>query len=250
MAYVTNKFCWHGVVSTDVEKAKAFYPEAIGHTIQTIPMGDSSADMFAGADGVPRGHFMAPPMPGVPSHWTNYLRVDDVDASAAAAVANGGGMMVPPTDIPVGRFSVVTSPSGAAIHLFHEADESVSENPGGGEGSIHWVELHSKDLPADLKWLTSTFDLTIEEMPMPNGTYSILKSGDVTLGGAMPAMMEQAPSMWLAWVHVANCDEAAARVTSNGGQVFGQPWDMDGVGRMVVVADNTGGVFGIITPSA
>ena len=32
MAYANNKFCWHGCVSTDVEKAKAFYPEVLGWT--------------------------------------------------------------------------------------------------------------------------------------------------------------------------------------------------------------------------
>jgi hypothetical protein len=47
-------------------------------------MGDSKATMVNVNDSI-MAHYMAPPMPGVPSHWNNYLRVDDVDASAAKA---------------------------------------------------------------------------------------------------------------------------------------------------------------------
>jgi len=118
MAYQTNRFCWHGIVSTDTEKAAAFYPAVLGWTAMTVPMGEHNATLFA-ANGVPLAHYMAPPMEGVPSYWDNYIRVDDVDASTTAAVANGGQQLVPPTDIPVGRFSVVTSPSGAIICLLH-----------------------------------------------------------------------------------------------------------------------------------
>ena len=151
MAYNNLEFCWHGVISTDTEKAKSFYAAALPWTVQTVPMGDSDATMFA-ANNIPRAHLMAPPMEGVPSHWDNYLRVEDVDASTAAAVANGGKLIVPGTDIPPGRFSVVASPSGAMISLFHEADPT-SANAPAGPGSVHWVELHSTNLEADLAWL-------------------------------------------------------------------------------------------------
>jgi hypothetical protein len=33
MAYETNRFCWHGALTTDVEKTKAFYTETIGWTV-------------------------------------------------------------------------------------------------------------------------------------------------------------------------------------------------------------------------
>ncbi len=186
----------------------------------------------------------------MPSHWNNYLRVDDVDARAAAAAANGGQILVPPTDIPPGRFSTVASPSGATFSLFHEADEATANNPPAGDGSIHWVELHSTDVDADVAWLKSTLGVGTQNMNMPNGgTYHILTSGDVQVGGAMKAMQEGAPSHWLAWVAV-DVDACLDRVRNNGGQVFGDAMDMEGIGRMAVCADSTGGVFGVITPAA
>lgn len=251
MAYDNHRFCWHGIISTNVEGAKRFYPEVLGWKTQKMQMGDEEGVMFAAADGIPRVHLMAPPMEGVPSHWDSYLRVEDVDASTKKALAGGGKQLVPPTDIPPGRFSVVATPSGAALSLFHEADVEGAQNAPGGEGSIHWTELHSKNIEADIKWLISTFGFRIDKMPMPDvGTYYILKSGDAMAGGAMSSATPDAPAYFLTWVAVADCDAALKRVKSNGGQGLTEPSDYPGVGRMAVVQDPAGAVFGIIKPES
>lgn len=249
MAYKNHHFCWHGLMTTDPAKAEAFYPEAVGWKVMKAPMGDGEATMFVAAD-VPLAHYMQVPMPGMPSHWNNYLRVVDVDASTKAAVANGGKVMMEPTDIPVGRFSVVTSPSGAAVSLFHEADESQAINHPGGVGEIHWVELHSDDVDADLAWLDATFGIKGQGMPLPDGgTYHVLMADGEQMGGAMKKMSPEAPSHWLAWVGVDDVDACVARIKQHGGQVFMEGMDMPGVGRMAVAADPTGGHFGVIQPA-
>lgn len=30
MAYTNHKFCWHGIISTNVDASKAFFTEVIG----------------------------------------------------------------------------------------------------------------------------------------------------------------------------------------------------------------------------
>ena len=247
MAYETNRFCWHGLISKDSEKSKAFYGEVLGWKTETMQMGGDSAEMFVVAD-VPMAH-MREPHEGEPSFWNNYLRVEDVDASTKSAVDNGGKQLAPPMDIPPGRFSVVQSPSGAVFSLFHEADVNTAQHHPGGLGSVHWVELHSQDLDKDLQWLKQTFNYELGEMPMPDGTYHLLNYGDHPRGGAMKAMMAEAPSMWLTWFSVDNCDAALTRVNNNGGKAFGEPMTMDGIGKMFVAADPQGAVFGIIEPT-
>lgn len=248
MAYVNNKFCWHGIITEDVEKAKAFYSETIGWGITTMQMGDETATMVTAAD-IPRAHIMLPPMEGVPNHISSYLRVEDVDAGVEAAVAHGGTVVAPPTDIPPGRFSAVASPSGAVFLLFHEADEETAQNPPPGVGAIHWVELHSTDIAKDVEWLTSAFGLTTGMMDMPNGgTYHLLNDGDTQVGGAMQTMSPEAPSHWLVWVAVDDVDACLGRIKDRSGKVFNEPMDMKGVGRMAAVADNQGAAFGVITP--
>jgi predicted enzyme related to lactoylglutathione lyase len=248
VAYVNNKFCWHSIVTGDVEKAKSFYSDAIGWGITTMEMGDETATMVTAA-GIPRAHIMQPPMEGVPNHISSYLRVEDVDAGVEAAVANGGKVVAPPTDIPPGRFSAVASPSSAVFLLFHEANEETAQNPRPGDGAIHWVELHSTDIDADIEWLTNAFGLTAGAMDMPNGgSYYMLGDEETSVGGAMQTMNPGAPSHWLVWISVADVDACLGRVKSQGGQIFNDPMDMPGVGRMAVVADNQGAAFGVITP--
>lgn len=248
MAYINNNFCWHGVLSTDLERAKSFYGEVLGWKVQTAPMGDGEVSMFAAAD-IPRAHLAAPEA-GVPSHFENYLRVEDVDATTRAAAENGGRVLAEATDIPPGRFSVVASPSGAALFLFHEANPNESESPPPGQGSFHWVELHSKDLDADLAWMKSTFGVTVDTMPMPDGPYYLIKDGEKMLGGAMPAMNPEAPAMWLPWIEVSDVDATFARVSLLGGQALTEVMAVEGVGRMAAVMDPSGAAFGIITPPA
>ena len=249
MAYETNRFCWHGLITNDTDKSSAFYQEVLGWKTMTMKMGDSDGHMFV-ANEVPLAHFMANQEPGAPSHWANYVRVEDVDASTAAAAENGGAILFPPTDIPPGRFSLVTSPSGARISFFHEADETTAQHHPGGRGGVHWVELHSTDIDADIAWLTATLGYEIGDMPMPNGKYYLLNHGGQMRGGAMAGHFPDAPSMWLTWFDVENADDAVARVEANGGKVFAPPNDMEGIGRMAVAADSTGAVFGIIQPAA
>jgi hypothetical protein len=49
--------------------------------------------------------------------WTVYFQTDDTDATAAKAQELGGTVMVPPTDIPPGRFAAIVDPQGAVFNV-------------------------------------------------------------------------------------------------------------------------------------
>lgn len=59
----------------------------------------------------------------VPPHWMVYLGANDVDASAKQVTDLGGQIRVPPTDISVGRFAVVSDPQGGTFTLFKGGDQ-------------------------------------------------------------------------------------------------------------------------------
>ena len=244
-----NSFCWNGIVSTDAAAAKTFYADTIGWVAadHTFPSGETTTMLFTGEQ--PRGHLRAPQSDGEPNQWTSYLRVEDVAASAAAAEANGGGVLMPATDIDPGTFAVVTSPSGSVLCLFHEADDASSENAPAGVGSVNWTELQSTDIEADLPWLTATFGFELEEMPIPDGTYYLLNSGGKPRAGAISAFKEDVAGRWLAWVQVNDVDAAVGRIKGGGGRVITEPSDYPGVGRLSMVEDPMGATFGVITPA-
>lgn len=248
MAYDNLRFCWHAIIGDDLGEARAFYTRSLGWKAQEVPMGDESIMLFI-VGGQPLGH-LSKPLEGVPNRWNNYLRVEDVDASTNSAIQAGGTVSIPPTDIAPGRVSIIASPSGAVLALFREADPDATNHPG-GDGSIYWTELQSHDIAADLAFLETVFGFGIETRPMPKGgTYNILTNDGVPCCGAVEAMLEEAPSAWFSWVQVEDADATVERVEKNGGKKLSKLMDYPGVGRMALVTDSTGAVFGLIKPEA
>lgn len=106
-------------MTTDVEKAKAFYAATVGWQIDAMPMPNGTY-WIAKVDGKPvAGMMTMQGLPaGTPPHWFAYLEVDDVDARVKAMAANGGKVMRPPFDIPdVGRIAIIADATGAALGL-------------------------------------------------------------------------------------------------------------------------------------
>jgi predicted enzyme related to lactoylglutathione lyase len=52
-----------------------------------------------------------------PPHWTVSFRVADADEDAARVAQLGGRVLLPPMDIPIGRFALVSDPAGAAFSI-------------------------------------------------------------------------------------------------------------------------------------
>jgi predicted enzyme related to lactoylglutathione lyase len=115
-------FCWNELMTPDVGAAKTFYTNLLGWTTEEMDMGEAGIYTLFKKGEQQVGGMMALTAEcgeGVPPHWMSYIAVDDVDASTKQAEQLGGKVCVPPTDIPnVGRFSVITDPTGATISLF------------------------------------------------------------------------------------------------------------------------------------
>jgi predicted enzyme related to lactoylglutathione lyase len=112
-------FCWNELATTDPAAAKTFYGELFGWQFKESDAGGMTyAEIVAGGEHVGGLYRPGPEQGGAPPHWMAYVSVDDVDARAARAAELGGKVCVGPMDIPnVGRFCVITDPTGAAISL-------------------------------------------------------------------------------------------------------------------------------------
>ncbi|HVG34502.1 MAG TPA: VOC family protein [Pyrinomonadaceae bacterium] len=115
-------FCWNELSTSNLEEAKKFYTALLGWTLkeskaagmvynEIVAGGREAGGMYqmgaeCGGDGNGR------------SQWITYVAVDDVDAKAKLTEELGGKVTVPPMDIPnVGRFCVISDPTGATISL-------------------------------------------------------------------------------------------------------------------------------------
>jgi predicted enzyme related to lactoylglutathione lyase len=112
-------FCWDEVMAEDPQASAKFYQDLFGYSVQTMDMGPGGAyRILKRGDRQTAGVMKKPDM--VPrGYWLSYIATKDVDASTRRAGELGAQVMVQPQDIPnVGRFSVLTDPTGAAIALF------------------------------------------------------------------------------------------------------------------------------------
>jgi hypothetical protein len=90
----------------------------------------------------------------------------------------------------------------------------------------------------------------MEDMPMQDGTYTVLKAGSDPVGGimAMPPQIPQGtPPHWGTYVTVDDVDTVARRAQELGGKTLVPPTDIPDVGRFAVLQDPQGAALGVIT---
>ncbi|MGH2662070.1 MAG: VOC family protein [Actinomycetota bacterium] len=105
---------WNELTTPNVKAAKDFYGSLFGWTSTDVP-GSIERAGFAMGDLLIAGVHAPAPVEGDDARWTVTFRVADADASVGKVEQLGGTVRLPPMDIPVGRFSVVADPSGAAF---------------------------------------------------------------------------------------------------------------------------------------
>lgn len=117
LANEAGSFCWNELNTRDLPAAKAFYPEVFGWTANDLDMEGMSYTEWKLGDQSIAGMMSMPDMvpAEVPAHWLVYFATDDTDATVAKATGLGAAALVPPTDIPPGRFSVLMDPDGATF---------------------------------------------------------------------------------------------------------------------------------------
>jgi len=129
---------FNGLHTRDVEGAKSFYGSVFGWTTLALSAGEMWTLPGYGDDlerdnpelrkqlaemGGPSGfedvvasiNPIPDDQPDTPAHWSVTFGVDDVRATAAKAPELGGRVLVPPTDVPWSRLTVISDPQGATF---------------------------------------------------------------------------------------------------------------------------------------
>lgn len=115
-----GSFCWMELNAAETKPAESFYSDLLGWKMVQSTIPDMEYTEFSLDGEAPIGGMfkMPPEMGEVPAHWMAYVAVDDVDASAAKVAELGGKVEREPMDIPgVGRFCIITDPTGAHLAL-------------------------------------------------------------------------------------------------------------------------------------
>lgn len=110
---------WNELMNRDTQGARAFYTSLFGWDFETMPMGEVDYHLAkvgeAQAGGMMEMH--GEQFENVPAHWMVYFHTDDIAAATAKAGELGGTVVVPPTEIQVGQFSVLRDVQGGTFAL-------------------------------------------------------------------------------------------------------------------------------------
>lgn len=147
----------------------------------------------------------------------------------------------------MGTIAVVADPAGAIFALRQAAKPEPKPDP--VDGHFIWNELTVGDPSRIVDFYQAIGGFRHEGMEMPGmGTYHVLKTGDVAIGGVTKPMRPGAPTAWLPYVQVANADFTVERATRLGAQIKVPPTDIPNVGRYAIFVDPIGAGLGILQP--
>ena len=247
--YPHGTFSWADTSSTDSVAAKRFYMELFGWSKQDIPVGGGMTyTMFQH-----QGHHVAALSEAtpealeqnIPSHWSCYVTVDDVDALLPVVTENGGQIVFGPMDVfDSGRMAFLMDPTGAMLGLW-QARGHIGAGIVNTPGAMCWNELWTKDAEAAKAFYATLFDW---EYTADEHGYNIISNNGRFNGGIlqMDDSMGEAPPMWNVYFSVADIDESIARAAELGGNIVIPKMQAGETGQFSYLADPAGAHFYII----
>jgi len=129
-----------------------------------------------------------------------------------------------------------------------------------GHGSVWWTELNTHHPEKAKKFYTevlgvsahtsSMVDMTRPPKPGEPGYTTFMHDGKPVLGcfHMEGEMFKGVPDHWFTYFHTDNVESSVGMVTKAGGSVVRPAWDIKGVGRIAIVKDVNGAVFGLGKP--
>ena len=126
-----GRFCWVDLAASDAASAKSFYSELLGWTSQDREANGGVFTCLRSGDAeigslyqLKRSHVER----GVPSHWTPYVHVADMENTVSRAEALGGKVVVQPFTVQgVARIALILDTVGALVGLWQPLEPGMAE---------------------------------------------------------------------------------------------------------------------------
>jgi predicted enzyme related to lactoylglutathione lyase len=118
-----------------------------------------------------------------------------------------------------------------------------------GRGLFSWNELITTDAEAAKKFYAELLGWELEDMPLKDTTYSVIKAKGHDIGGIMSLPLGAAGALprWLPYVTVDEVDATVRQAGKLGAKVIQPPMDIPEVGRFAILKDPQMAEFAVIT---
>jgi predicted enzyme related to lactoylglutathione lyase len=245
-----GKVVWADLLTPDREAAKRFYGALFGWTFRDVP-GDPNYTLVL-LDGEPlAGLFQKalPPGQAAQPAWLTFLAVKDVNAALDAARQHGGTVLAKPRDFPKrGRQAVLVDPDGAEFAVMAARGGDPSDYLA-APGEWIWSSLLVKDPKRETAFYKSLFGYQVYDLASEGDPQHYVLSGDgyARAGlNALPADSMRRHPHWLNFVRVTDAAASASKAVELGGRVLVEPRIDRHGGRLAVLADPNGAIFGVM----
>jgi predicted enzyme related to lactoylglutathione lyase len=240
---------WIELFTSDSARSQDFYGALFGWAAETMGEEYGGYVNFSKDGRRVAGSMTNDGSTGAPDAWSVYLATADAQATADAAVAHGGEVVVPPMPVmDLGTMLVLTDAGRAAVGAWQPGTHLGFE-VAGEPGAPNWFELHTRDYDASVAFYRDVFRWDAHAMSdSPEFRYTTLGEGDTARAGIMDAsafLPDGAAAYWRVYFGVDDTDVVAAQVVDLGGSVLRAAEDTP-YGRIAEVTDPTGVQFSLL----
>jgi len=127
-----GRFCWLDLAASDANSAKAFYGKLFGWTSHEQPANGGSFTRLRLSDQDVGSLYQLREVlldHGMPSHWTPYVRVSNVEDAVRRAIRLGGTTIADPFVVSgIARIALIQDSVGALIGLWEPIELNMKVN--------------------------------------------------------------------------------------------------------------------------
>ena len=249
--FKNGTFCWVELATTDIDEARKFYGQLFGLETKDESMPEWTYWMFMKGDKATAGLTNLKPEAqemGAPSHWLNYVGCTDTEATFNKAVELGAEALMPIQDVPeAGKMGLLKDPEGAVFALWQpfKENEQVHRN---FDGAFCWQEKGTNNMQGSKDFYKDVFGWNGETkgaQPMPYTTFYL--EGNMEAGMyEIQEHMKDVPPHWMVYFMTDDIDTLMGKVEGLGGQIILPITPVPEVGRISVIMDPQGAVFGVV----
>lgn len=235
---------WVDLMSSDVEKSKAFYGALFGWTAEE-PNPEFGGYTNLRKDDEQVAGLMAAQEDGAADVWSVYLAVDDAEKTIEVAKVNGAQVFAEAMPVgDLGTMGVIADAGGAMIGMWQPG-----EHRGGlvgTEGAPCHFELWTRDYDTSVAFYRDVFGWDPQTAAdEPGFRYTTLDVADGENAGIMDAsafLPEGVPAHWSIYFAVDDVNATLAKVAALGGRTI-VPGESTPYGVLATAADATGAIF-------
>ena len=249
MEHHRGKVVFAELITPDLDAAKRFYGGLFGWSFQDAGGGVNRFTQASVSGRVVAGIVQRPIPAGRRPAWLTFMAADDADKAAALATQSGAKLLFEPHRIAnLGQEAILADPQGAVFAIL----ASGSGDPPdllAEPGEWIWSSLITTDPDADAAFYKSLFGYDVFNLPdAQDARHLILASESYARASVnpIPPSRPNAHPRWVSYVRVEDAAAMAAKVTASGGRVLLPPQlDRHG-GKIALVADPQGALFGLL----